>query len=163
MSIQRLGSLVLALLAPFTAAALGGFATARNVKTWYPTLRKPRWNPPAWLFGPVWTLLYTAMGIASWLVWQKRPNAPETKTALTVYGAQLGLNALWSVLFFGLRRPAWAFAEIVALWLAIVETIRRFWAIDSRAGALLLPYLAWSSFAAILNATIWRLNRTRST
>jgi len=146
------------LLASFSAAAIGGFATAESVRTWYPLLNKPSWNPPAWVFGPAWTLLYTLMSIAAWRVWQKR-DQPAATTALGLFFAQLGLNAFWSVLFFGLQKPSWALLEIVALWLLLAAVQRAFWRIDRIAGILWMPYLAWVTFATTLNAAIWWLNR----
>jgi tryptophan-rich sensory protein len=153
-------ALVIALAAPFLVAAIGGIATASSVSTWYPTLNKPAWNPPAWLFGPVWTLLYLMMGIASWLVWQKRvQNEAQVRRALGWYGLQLGLNLFWSVIFFGLRQVGLALIEIVALWSTLLITIVKFGRIRRDAAGLLLPYLLWTTFAAALNATIWWLNR----
>lgn len=124
---------------------------------WYANLTKPSWNPPAAVFGPVWTLLYLLMGISSGLVWRRAGFAGEP-LAMGLFCFQLILNALWSYLFFGLQRPDLAFFEIVLLWLAILATLVLFWRISMAAGALLLPYLAWVTFAAILNLQLWRLN-----
>ena len=145
------------LVASFTAAAIGGTATARAVRDWYPTLTKPGWNPPAWLFGPVWTVLYVAMAVAAWLAW-RQAGWTGARAALTLFLVQLTLNAAWSVIFFGLRNPGAAFAEIVVLWAAIIGTLVSFWQVSPPAGMLFIPYLAWVSFAAVLNFTIWRLN-----
>ncbi|MCU0784896.1 MAG: tryptophan-rich sensory protein [Verrucomicrobia bacterium] len=123
---------------------------------WYATLKKPSWNPPGWIFGPVWTALYTMMAVAAWLVW-KRGGFVAQRRPLLIFLAQLALNALWTPLFFGLHRPGLAFAEIVLLWLAIAATIPTFWRVSSLAAWLLVPYLAWVSFAAVLNFTLWRL------
>ena len=112
---KRWLSLGLFLLLAFAAAALGGLATATSVDTWYPTLRKPSWNPPSWLFSPVWALLYILMAVATWRVWRDGDALASRRTA-SLYSAQLTLNALWSILFFGLRRPDLALAEIVVLW-----------------------------------------------
>lgn len=173
-------SLVTALLIPFLAAAIGGVATQRTVDGWYQTLRKPAWNPPAWLFGPAWTLLYLLMGIASWLVWQKGTKAGHNRNeplasrmeiqqqstainqALAWYGVQLVANVLWPLLFFGARRIRLALVELLVLWTLIAGTALQFYRIRPLAGELLLPYFAWTSFAAVLNATIWRLNRHRA-
>ncbi len=156
-------SLVLALLAPFLTALIGGTATGRSVSTWYPKLNKPRWTPPSWIFGPVWTTLYTAMGVASWLVWregQENRNRKEQATgALKLYGVHLFFNALWSVLFFGLRRIGWAALEIGLLWSLIGATLLRFYRIRPLAGLLLVPYLLWSTFASALNVRFYQLNR----
>ena len=145
------------LAASFTAAAIGGTATGRTVRDWYPTLTKPAWNPPAWLFGPVWTVLYIAMAVAAWLVW-RRAGWAGARLALTFFFLQLTLNAVWSMIFFGLRNPGAAFAEVVILWAAIVGTLVLFWQASVPAGTLFIPYLAWVSFAAVLNFAIWRLN-----
>jgi benzodiazapine receptor len=134
------------------------FGAAYGPDDWYfREIRKPSWNPPGWLFGPVWTFLYASMGVALWRVAR---SAPLTATfpALLVFFAQLVLNALWSPLFFGARRPDLAFADIVLLWVAIVASIRFFRAHDRLAARLLVPYLLWVSFASVLNFTIWRLN-----
>jgi benzodiazapine receptor len=139
------------------AAAVGGAATIASVRTWYPTLRKPSWNPPARLFGPVWSVLYLTMAVAAWLVWRTR-DAIDVRWTLGIFGLQLLLNVLWSVIFFGLRRPGRALVDITLLWLAIVATAVAFWPHDPIAALLLLPYLAWVSFAAILNLSIYRLN-----
>jgi translocator protein len=144
-------------VASFVAAAIGGTATGGAVQDWYPTLAKPSWNPPAWLFGPVWTLLYIAMAVAAWLVW-RRVGWDGARLALLMFFIQLTLNAVWSVVFFGLRNPGAAFAEIVVLWVAIVVTALLFWKVTPAAGWLFLPYLVWVSFATALNFAIWRLN-----
>ena len=142
----------------FAAAAIGGAATSTSVGTWYQELAKPSWNPPRWLFSPVWTSLYLLMAVAAWRVWE-RVEHPERNRALGWYFAQLGLNALWSILFFGLRRPDWALVEILVLLAAIIATIVRFRRVDRIAGWMLAPYAAWVSFASVLNGTIWWLNR----
>jgi benzodiazapine receptor len=153
-------ALVIALAAPFVVATIGGIVTGSSVSTWYPTLIKPVWNPPAWVFGPVWTLLYLMMGIASWLVWQKRAqNEAQVRQALNWYGLQLGLNLVWSVIFFGLRQIGLALMEIVALWSTLLITMVKFGRIRRDAAGLLLPYLLWTTFATALNAAIWWLNR----
>lgn len=124
---------------------------------WYAQLKKPLWNPPGWIFGPVWTALYIMMAIAAWLIWRSGGFSARRK-ALMLFLLQLLLNAAWSPLFFGLHQPALAFVEIVLLWLAILATLLVFWKVQRRAGVLLLPYLAWVSFAAVLNFTLWQLN-----
>ncbi len=138
----------------FAAALTGAF-----VKTggWYAELAKPTWNPPGWLFGPVWTMLYAMMAVAAWLVW-RRGGWRMQRGPLTLYLAQWALNALWTPLFFGLRRPGWAFAEILILLLAILATLAAFWRVKRLAGALLVPYTLWVTFATFLNYTIWRMN-----
>ncbi len=142
----------------FVAAAIGSAATFQSVGTWYQTLQKPTWNPPSAVFSPVWTLLYIAMSIAAWRAW--RTLAPGAGGAvIRLYGAQLILNALWSILFFGMRRPDLALIDIIALWILLVLGLVRFWPLDRVAGMLWAPYVAWVSFAAVLNFTIWQLNR----
>lgn len=125
---------------------------------WYLTLNKPSWNPPGWVFGPVWTLLYTMMAIAAWLVWRKGGIAKQRRP-LTLFAVQLLLNALWTPLFFGLHMLGVAFAEIILLWIAILATILAFRKVSPSAAWLLVPYLLWVTFAAILNATLWWMNR----
>lgn len=143
------------LLLCFSAAALGGLFMPGE---WYAQLKKPAWNPPSWIFGPVWTALYFMMAVAAWLVW-RRGGFPAQRKALGFFLLQLLLNAAWSPLFFGLHNPALAFAEIVLLWLALVATLIAFWQAHRGAGVLLLPYLVWVTFAAVLNFTLWQINR----
>lgn len=141
------------------AGIVGSFFTANSVKSWYLTINKPSWNPPSFVFGPVWISLYTLMGVASYLIWQKRGVNQNVKAALVVYGVHLVLNALWSILFFGLRNPGIAFLEIIGLLFFIVLTMVMFYKIRPITLWLLLPYLTWVSFASFLNFTIWRLNK----
>jgi len=143
------------LVLSFSAAAIGGFFLPGE---WYAALKKPAWNPPNWIFGPVWTALYATMAIAAWLVW-KRGGFAGQRIALSLFLAQLLFNALWSPLFFGLRLPALGLADIVLLWLALLGTVLGFWKACPIAGMLLLPYLAWVTFAGALNFTLWQLNR----
>jgi tryptophan-rich sensory protein len=158
MTYQRWLALLGFIALVFLAGGIGGAATATSVGTWYPTLAKPSWNPPSWVFGPVWSTLYLLMAVAAWRVW-RHVEHPERRPALAWFCGQLGLNALWSVLFFGLRSPGLAFAEVLVLWAAIVATLVKFARIDRPAALLWLPYLAWVSFAAVLNGTVWWLNR----
>lgn len=155
---RRYGALAAFLVITFGAAVIGSVATFRSVETWYPTLLKPDWTPPSALFGPVWTTLYVAMAVAAWRVWRLQTGASAMAVARS-YGAQLFLNALWSVLFFGYRRPDLALVDIAALWFVLVVILLRFWRADRIAGALWLPYVAWVSFAFALNASVWSLNR----
>ena len=136
---------------------IGGLFTAPAIATWYNLLRKPSFNPPAWVFGPVWTALYAMMAAAAWLVWL-RAGGRGAAGALAFYGLQLALNVAWSGLFFGLRLPGAAFVEILVLWAAIAATTVAFSRHSAAAAVLMLPYLAWSTFAAFLNFAIWRLN-----
>lgn len=142
----------------FLAGALGGVATSSSVANWYTQINKPPWNPPGWIFGPVWTALYLMMGISSWLVW-KNSSFQEVKFALVWFAFHLLLNVLWSIVFFGLRQPGWAFVEIIALWISIGVSITLFYRYSKPAAGLLVPYWLWVSFAAFLNYTIWSMNR----
>lgn len=151
-------ALVVFLAASFSAASIGGMATATSVNTWYPLLVKPAWNPPPWVFGPVWSLLYALMSVAAWRVWLKRA-LPGAQRVLGLFFVQLGLNALWSVLFFGLRRPDLAFGEVIVLWLALVAVQRGLHRLDRVAAWLWMPYVLWVAFAAVLNGTVAWLNR----
>ncbi len=139
---------------------LSGQVTKNAIITWYPTINKPSFNPPNWIFAPVWSMLFTFMGIAAGLVWAKiDTNKEVVKKALLFFVIQLALNALWSYLFFGLQNPLLALIEIVLLLLMIFETYSQFTKIDKIAGYLFIPYLAWVGFALILNANIWFLNK----
>ena len=139
---------------------LASLVTLDSVLTWFPTQNKPFFNPPSWVFAPVWTLLYIAMGIAAGLVWNAQQLQPIlVKKALIFFVIQLILNAAWSYIFFGLHNPLLAFIEIIMLWLFIFETYKQFKIINVTAGYLFLPYIAWVSFATILNGSIWWLNR----
>ena len=150
--------LILFLLGCFSVAGLGSFATTPEIPTWYATLRKPAWNPPNWLFGPVWTALYAAMAIAAWIVW-KRTGWSGSNDALWLFVIQLALNLAWSFIFFRFHSPRWAFVEIVALWIAIAATLAKFAGISRVSAMLLAPYLAWVTYAATLNFAIWRMNK----
>lgn len=140
---------------------LSGMVTQDSVTTWYATLKKPFFNPPNWVFMPVWTLLYIAMGVAAARVWSKEneTNYKVVRKALLFFIIQLALNALWTILFFGIKNPLLALVEIVLLWLMIYETYTQFKKIDAFSAKLLIPYLAWVSFASILNASVWWLNK----
>jgi tryptophan-rich sensory protein len=146
-----------------TCLAIGyfsGIVTRSSIDTWYPTLIKPSFNPPNWVFAPAWSLLYLLMGVAAGLVWDRIEYEKEAvKNALVFFAIQLALNALWSYLFFGLMNPLLALIEIFVLWLMIYETLLKFIKINKVAGYLLVPYLLWVSFATILNASIWWLNK----
>lgn len=142
--------------AAFVAGAIGSWATFPNVRDWFPLLLKPSWNPPSWVFGPVWTTLYVLMGVAAWRAW--RAGGSAAPRLVRLYFVQLFFNALWSVLFFGLKQPAWALADIVVLWGLLVWLQVGLWRSDRGAGALWVPYVLWVSFATALNAAIVRLN-----
>jgi translocator protein len=155
----ELPKLIRSLALPFVAAAIGSAATLPNLDDWYANLAKPAFTPPQSVFGPVWTTLYLLMGAADYLVNRADATAGAKRAANALYALQLGLNALWSVLFFGLRSPAAGLVGIVALLAAIGLTIVAFARISKPAALLLAPYLLWSVFAAALNAAIWRMNR----
>lgn len=139
-------------------SALGGMITATSVESWYPSLVKPFFNPPDWLFAPVWTVLYILMAVAGWRVWRSDASRTGRRIGLTVFALQLGLNLLWSALFFGARRPDWAMIEILVLLVVIIVNTALFHRIDRAAGALFVPYVLWVGYAAALNAAIWWLN-----
>ncbi len=152
--------LVVACGVSLSAGLIGSLAMFNgDFETWYPTLVKPAFTPPGWVFGPVWTVLYLLMGAAAFLVWQKGLRLRAVRVALVWFLIQLVLNALWSPVFFGLHRIGWALVVIVLLWAAIVITIRCFSRVSSAAALLLIPYLLWVSFATALNAALWQLNR----
>ncbi len=141
----------------FIVAAIGGAVTATSVGTWYPTLNKPFFNPPDWVFAPVWNMLYMMIALAAFLVW-RTAEGEQLRRAMMLFALQLVLNLAWSFIFFGAKAIMAAFFESIALWLAIAVTTQVFWQIDKRAGWLLLPYLAWTGYAVALNGAIWYLN-----
>lgn len=149
--------LIRSLVLPLVAGGVGSAATYPNL-AWYDTLEKPAFSPPNSVFGPVWTTLYLMMGTAHYLVTTQGADPAASRTAQILYGLQLGLNTLWSILFFGRRNPFAAFIEILLLWAAIVMTIVAFARISRLAALLLVPYLLWTTFATVLNAAMWRLN-----
>lgn len=149
--------LLLFLAVCFGTAAIGAQWTFSSVNDWYQTLAKPTWTPPDWVFGPVWSILYFLMAVAAWLVWRKS-GVSGARTVWFLFGAQLLLNAAWSGIFFAMRSPGGAFVEILLLWTTIAATMLVFWTRYKLAGWLLVPYLSWSSFAALLNLAIWRMN-----
>jgi len=144
-------------LAVAVTGALGALASI-EARDFYATLAKPRWSPPPGVFSPVWTLLYVMIALAGWLAWRQRAPGAATRLALWLYFAQLALNALWSWIFFRWHLGALALVEICVLWFAVLATLTQFWRVKPLAGALLLPYLAWVSFATALTAATWRLN-----
>ena len=150
--------LIIAIVIPELVGGIGSLITISAIPTWYATLAKPALNPPSWVFGPVWTTLYLLMGIAAFLVWNKGWDRKDIRKALGVFLLQLVFNAAWSIIFFGLHSPFWAFMDIIAMWLAIVWTMMLFYRISKPAMWLLLPYILWVSFAAYLNYSILMLN-----
>jgi tryptophan-rich sensory protein len=154
---RSLAALAVFVVLCFAVAAVGGAVTATSVGTWYAGLAKPPFNPPDWVFGPVWTVLYLMIAVAGWRVWRRRGEA-GAGLALGAWGVQLALNLGWSLLFFGARMIGLALAEIAILLAAILVTATLFWRIDRLAGALFVPYTLWVAFATVLNASLWRLN-----
>jgi len=154
---MKIFSLILSIFIAHLAGVIGSVFTVSSVDTWFVLLDKPLWNPPGWVFGPVWLLLYTLMGIAAYCVWQRRKEKP-VRAALVLYGVQLFLNAFWSVAFFGLQNPALAFFDIILLLICFVITSILFFRIDRIAAVLMMPYALWVGFALFLNYTIWMLN-----
>lgn len=141
----------------FVVSAVGGMVTATSVGTWYQALVRPPFNPPDWVFAPVWSALYLLMALAAWRVW-KIASLAGARRELGIFAIQLALNLGWSVVFFGLRLPGWAFGEMIVLFAAIVATLILFWRRDRLAGVLIVPYVAWVGFALYLNGAIWWLN-----
>lgn len=158
MSIKKPKLLFVSILASQLAGFIGAFATTPAIPGWYANLVKPFFNPPSWIFGPVWTLLYTLMGISLYLIWVKGYQKKKIKEGVWLFFAHLAFNTLWSLVFFGLKNVGLAFIVIVILWAMIAYLIKTFWKIDKRASYLLIPYLAWVSFASVLNFYIWILN-----
>jgi benzodiazapine receptor len=156
--INELAKLIVSILICQSAGLIGTVFTSASIPTWYVTLNKPFFTPPNWLFGPVWLTLYTLMGVAAFLVWQHGFQDPQVKRAVNIFGVQLILNALWSGAFFGLQSPLMGLIVIIVLWIAILATILRFFAISKTAGLLLIPYILWVSLAAALNGAIVILN-----
>lgn len=160
--------LAISISIPVAAGIIGAIFTFGSVSTWYQAIEKPWFTPPSWLFGPAWTMLYILMGISLFLVWEKKKTSSSKTTdqtpssskvaAYAAYGAQLTLNALWSILFFGMRSPQIAFAEIVVLLASISVTIALFSKLSKLASALMLPYAGWVTFASLLNLQVWLLN-----
>lgn len=154
----QIPKLIISILIPLIAGFIGSVFTSPAIPTWYASLARPSFNPPNGVFAPVWTTLFILMGMALYLVWQQGFGKKEVKKALTIFGVQLVLNILWSILFFGLRNPSLALVDIVLLWVLILATMLSFAKISKPAAWLLIPYLAWVSFASILNFAIWKLN-----
>ena len=148
--------LAVSFVATFAAAAVGSRSTLAAVNTWYVGLRKPSWVPSGRTIGLVWSVLYVLMAVSAWLVWRER--GLDAWFPLALFGLQLVLNSLWSILFFGRRNPRAALQEILALWVAILATLVAFWIVTPLAGLLLVPYIAWVTFAGNLNRIVWRMN-----
>lgn len=155
--LTRLGTVA----APLAAGGRGFRTGMPSMRSWYRELRKPSWAPPGWVFGPVWTLLYMMMGVAMALVLRIGWRDPRVRRATGLFAGQLGLNALWTPIFFGLRAPGLALLELIGLWTMVAATLLRFYRLRPLAGLLLVPYLIWTTFAGALNAAIWWMNRGR--
>lgn len=151
--------LTLSILVCFLAGGIGTIFTSSAIPTWFSTLDKPFFNPPNYLFAPVWTILYILMGISVYLIWNKGFKTKKVRDAVYIFGIQLILNTIWSPVFFGAHNLFLAFVIIVVLWIYIVKTIKAFAKIDKFSAYLLYPYLIWVTFASILNFSIWFLNR----
>ena len=165
MKINNTLKFIIAIVVSELAGIIGSVFTTPSIPTWYAGLVKPAFNPPSWVFGPVWTTLFALMGISLFWIWQKRPYILENirmlwvwRMGVVLFSGQLILNTLWSIIFFGLRSPGGALIEIVFLWLAILSTIIAFAKISKLAAWLLVPYIVWVGFAMYLNYSIWRLN-----
>lgn len=157
---NKIVKIIIALIICLAVGYSASTVTRPSVESWYPTIVKPVFNPPNWIFMPMWTLLYILMAVAAGLVWDKiKEQTEEVKKALLFFIIQLTLNAIWSYLFFGLKNPLLALIEIALLWLMIYETYLKFIKINKIAAYLLIPYMAWVAFAAVLNASIWWLNK----
>lgn len=150
--------LIIAVALPLVVGATSGFFTMTGVESWYQTINKPSWNPPNWVFGPVWTTLYILMGVALFLVWKADTSAELKKIAISLFAVQLVFNFFWSFIFFYLQQPGWAVLELAIMWIFILLTIFAFAQVSKTAAWLLVPYISWVSFAGILNYTIWKLN-----
>lgn len=150
--------LFISILIPLMIGAVAGLFTSSGVNGWYAVANKPWFNPPNWIFAPVWTGIYIMMGIAFFLIWRAEADKTIKKTAMILFAVQLTLNFLWSFIFFKMQQPGWALAEIIWMWLMIFFTIIWFGKISSTAAWLMVPYICWVSFAAVLNYSIWQLN-----
>jgi translocator protein len=156
---MNLKKLIASIGSCFLVAFLGGIFTSASVSTWYVQLEKPIFNPPNWVFGPVWSILYFMMGLALYKIWNQKTKSSKKEKAIGIFFIQLSLNFMWSLVFFGLRQPLLAFITIILLWIAIFVTMKYFWRISRNAGILLIPYILWVTFASILNLAIVLLNR----
>lgn len=150
--------LCVSIITCLAAGLIGSVFTRTAIPTWYAGLAKPPFTPPNWVFGPVWTILYVLMGVAAFLVWRKGWGYREVRVGLITFLVQLLLNALWSTVFFGLKSPLAGVIVIVGLWVVLLFTLLRFFKLSAAAGWLLVPYILWVSFAAVLNFSVWLLN-----
>jgi len=159
MDINSIVKLIISILASFAAGGIGSLFTFKAIPTWYPNLKKPPYTPPNWVFGPVWTTLYILMGISVFLVWQKGLSTDGVLLAFILFWVQLIFNALWSVIFFGMKSKGGGVIAIIVLWLLILAVIITSFRVSAWAGVLLIPYIIWVSIASYLNIGIWWLNR----
>ena len=150
-------SLMFFIVICFAAAGLGSYFTGQSISTWYVTLQKPDWNPPNWIFGPVWSALYLMMAISIWFVW-RNGTFFDNPVVYILFALQLILNIAWSGIFFGVQQPGWAMVDILLLWILILLYILFSWPVSKMASILFMPYLLWVGFASVLNITIWQLN-----
>lgn len=157
MKISNTQKLILSIVATVGLGSLGGIFTIAEIPTWYAGLNKPSFNPPNWIFGPMWTTLYFLMGISFYLIW-KLPISVARILAIRIFIIQFILNFCWSIIFFSMHQIGWALVEIIAMWVFILLTILQFRKLSIPAAVLLIPYLLWVSFASILNGSIWQLN-----
>lgn len=158
MESREILALAAAVIICLSAGAIGSIFTFSSIPTWYAGLQKPDLAPPNWVFGPVWTTLYVMMGVSAFMIYRKGTKHKAVRQALAVFGVQLALNALWSILFFGMQSPLYGLVCIAALWLSIAACIAMFWKLSKPAAYLLVPYILWVSFASLLNFWIWQLN-----
>ena len=156
--VRDIAKLLISIIACQFAGFIGSIFTTPSIPTWYATLQKPPFTPPNWLFAPAWITLYLLMGISAFIIWRRGVDNTRVREALIVFLIQLILNSLWSIVFFGLKSPLYGVVVIIALWIAILFTILKFFKLSTGAGGLLLPYILWVSFAAVLNISIWILN-----
>ena len=159
MDLSNIVKLVISILASFAAGGIGSLFTFKSIPSWYAELKKPRYTPPNWLFGPVWTTLYIMMGISIFLVWRNGLTMNGVLLAFTLFWIQLVLNALWSIIFFGIKSKGGGVITIIVLWFLILATIIASFQVSVWAGALLIPYIVWVSIASYLNIRIWLLNK----
>jgi translocator protein len=162
MDINSIIKLVVSILASFAASGIGSLFTFKAIPSWYAGLKKPPYTPPNWAFGPVWTTLYVLMGISVFLVWQKGLTTDGASPAFILFWIQLVLNALWSIIFFGMKSRGGGVIAIVVLWLLTLATIITSFRVSAWAGALLIPYIIWVSIASYLNIGVWLLNKPSS-
>ena len=155
---NNFAKLIIAIAIPIAIGATAGLFTVTGVGSWYQTINKPSWNPPGWVFAPVWTTLYVMMGVSLYLVWKSGVSNNLKRTAIGLCAFQLVLNFFWSLIFFDQQQPGWALVEIIVMWFFILFTIFAFAKVNKTAAWLLVPYISWVSFATILNYTIWKMN-----